>query len=296
MDTPDNTIEPIGQSQVVKVTQKRKSPRLHSSSAGSSVNETATTKKARKDESTQPRAKVCIDVEKSKESVEKSKEQPLVEDQSATSASTVQVEKASSSLYCPGGQISINVESSSTLLDVRKQIGGHCLLPKNGDFFFEVDGSLVSKKMESASSMGAIVEEGASISVISRSALLDDTTEVATQKNFSESNQSAEGKHDSISSPVEAHVEKPVLDEKSVMNYAGKTASSQTQAKTKKASSSTNSLTNKLKFAQKLHAMIMDADQNHPDTLSWNEDGNSFIVKERVSIEVLSWRLYHICL
>ena len=233
MDTPDNTFEPIGQSQVVKVTNKRKSPRLHNSSAGSSVNETATTKKARKNESTQPRAKVCIDVEKSKESVEKSKEQPLVEDQSATSASTVQVSSQNIDIKCPGGQISINVESSSTLLNVRKQIGGHCLLPKNGDFFFEVDGSLVSKKMESASSMGAIVEEGASISVTSRSALLDDTTEVATQKTFSKSSQSAEGKHDSISSPVEAHVDAPVLDEMSVMNHVG----NHSRAKPKKVAS-----------------------------------------------------------
>ena len=45
-------------------------------------------------------------------------------------------------------------------------------------------------------------------------------------------------------------------------------------------SSSKKSGTNKLNFAQKLHAMIMDADENHPDTLCWNEEGDSFIVKQ----------------
>jgi len=52
-------------------------------------------------------------------------------------------------------------------------------------------------------------------------------------------------------------------------------------------SSTKKSGTNKLNFAQKLHAMIMDADENHPDTLCWNEEGDSFIVKERVRAEVL---------
>ena len=58
-------------------------------------------------------------------------------------------------------------------------------------------------------------------------------------------------------------------------------------------SSSAKKSGTKLNFAQKLHAMIMDADDNHPDTLCWNEDGDSFIVKERVRAE--EWCLHFMC-
>ena len=69
-----------------------------------------------------------------------------------------------------GGQMSIQVCSSSTLFDVREKILQQ-EFQWNGNFFFQLGNSCISKKMEQSYSVDAIVEEGISISLISRSSL-----------------------------------------------------------------------------------------------------------------------------
>ena len=69
-----------------------------------------------------------------------------------------------------GGQISIQVGSPSTLFDVREKISQQ-EFQRSGNFFFQLGNSCISKKMEGSYSVDAIVKEGLTISLISRSSL-----------------------------------------------------------------------------------------------------------------------------
>jgi len=68
-----------------------------------------------------------------------------------------------------GGKMYIEVRSNMTLFDARKEIMEHQIL--DADFSFQVDSSIISKKLENDHHIAAILEEDLPVALISRSAL-----------------------------------------------------------------------------------------------------------------------------